>query len=209
MSGLGLIVVGIGIKMFLEARHILIVAGAIVFGGMVGLLLGFQADIDHFAEWSRRILHAQGGNSFNEALITTSVLFCVGPLTILGCMEDGLQGKIDLLAIKSTLDGIGAVFFAAAAGPGALGVFVTAAIVLVVQSALTFLARPLQPIARDPELLSEITGAGGVMMMAIGFGLLEIKHLSVATYLPALVLAPLTVYVMRRLRPKQSRLNEA
>jgi uncharacterized protein len=122
-------------------------------------------------------------------------------MTLLGCLQDGLEGKIELLAIKSTMDGIAAVFFAAALGPGVL---VTAGVVLVVQSAITFLAKPLKPIAGDQELLSEITGSGGVMLMGIGLGLLNIKNLPVATYLPALVLAPLGVVVMRKMKLRRA-----
>lgn len=195
LSGLGLVTVGLGLKMFLEARHILIVAGAIAFGGMLGLVLGIQSGLDQFAEWAKHVFGNGDTRGFNEALVTTSILFCVGPLTLLGCLQDGLEGKVELLAIKSTLDGIGAIFFAASLnGPGVL---VTAGVVLVVQSLLTFLARPLQPLAKDPELLTEVTGSGGVMLIGIGLGLLNIRSLPMATYLPALFLAPLAVSVKR------------
>jgi uncharacterized membrane protein YqgA involved in biofilm formation len=195
LSGLGLITIGLGLKMFLDARHILIVAGAIAFGGMLGLLLGIHNGITAFAEWTKHIFGGEHAGHFTEAVVTTSILFCVGPMTVLGCMQDALEGKIDLLAIKSTMDGIGAMFFAAALGPGVL---VTAGVVLVVQSAITYMAKPLRPVANDPELLSEITGAGGIMLMGIGIGLVGMKQLNMDTYLPALVLAPLTVFLVRK-----------
>jgi hypothetical protein len=203
MNGLGLITVALGLKMFLEAKHILIIAGAIVLGGMIGLALGLQVGIQNFADWAKHVFGGTDAGRFSEAVLTTSILFCVGPMTLLGCLQDGLEGKIDLIAIKSTMDGIAAIFFAAALGRGVL---VTAGVVLVVQSTLTFLAKPLKPIASDQELLSEITGSGGVMLMGIGLGagLLNIKEIPVATYLPALVLAPLGVVVMRKMKLRKA-----
>lgn len=195
IDGLGLVTIGIGIKMFLEARHILIVAGAIAFGGILGHFIGIQAGLESFAHWAEQVFHGQNAGHFAEAIVTTSILFCVGPMTLLGCLQDAIENKIDLLAIKSTLDGFGSLFFAATLGPGVL---VTAGVVLIFQSALTFMAKPLQPIAQDPELLTEVTGAGGVMMMGIGLGLLNLKVLPTADYLPALFIAPLAVYLIRK-----------
>ena len=195
MGGLGLVTICLGVKMFLEAKHILIIAGAIALGGVLGLLLGLQAGVDHFGVWAMHQFNGEHSGHFVEAVVTTSILFCVGPMTLIGCLREGLEGNIELLAIKSTLDGVGAFFFAAALGPGVL---VTAGIVLIVQSAITLLARPLQPLVKDVEVLSEITGAGGIMLMGIGLGILKIKDMSVTSYLPALVLAPLGVFVMRK-----------
>ena len=198
LGGLGLVTLGIGLKMFLEAKHIFIVAFAIAIGGVIGQLLGIQSGIEHFAAWARDVFHGQNSGYFAEAIVTTSILFCVGPITLLGCLQDALENKIDLLAIKSTLDGLAAIFFAATMGPGVL---VTAGVVLVFQSILTFSARPLQPLAKDPELLSEVTGVGGVMMMAIAFSsLLKIIVLPTANYLPGLFLAPLAIVAIRKWR---------
>jgi len=197
MTGLGLTVIGIGLKSFLGSRNVLIVTAAVALGGVLGLLIGIQAGLEGFAEWARHNL--QGTGRFNEAILTTSILYCVGPMTLLGCIQDGLEGKIELLAIKSTLDGIGAIFFAAALGPGVL---VTAAVILVFQGALTVLAKHLAPIAKDEDMLAEASAAGGVMMMAIGIGLLDVKPIQAAHYLPALFLAPLFVKLSRRLKRK-------
>jgi uncharacterized protein len=141
-----------------------------------------------------------GDPRFNEGLITTSILFCVGPMTLLGCIKDGLEGDTELLKLKSTLDGFGAFFFAAALG---VGVLVTALVVLVFQGALTLAAKPLRFLAEDQEYVAEATAAGGIMMMATGLGLVEIRDLPVANYLPALALAPLLVWVARRLGGKK------
>src|SRR5882724_5731403 len=85
LTGLGLVVVGLGIKMFLETKNVLIIAAAVALGGIIGLALGLNSGLDAFAEWARARLG--GGGRFNEAIITTSILFCVGPMTLLGCLQ--------------------------------------------------------------------------------------------------------------------------
>jgi uncharacterized protein len=201
MSGLGLVTLGIGIKLFLGTKNILIIAVAVAVGGMLGLALGIHSGIESFAEWAKQTLGGQDNDRFTEGLIASSVLFCIGPMTLLGCIQDGLEGKIELLALKSTMDGIGAVFFAAATGNGIL---VTALVVLVVQGALTLMAGVLRPLADDEDMIGELSATGGIILMATGFGLLKIKELHTADYLPALVLAPLLVVVFRRFTSRGS-----
>jgi uncharacterized membrane protein YqgA involved in biofilm formation len=193
LAGLGLVTIGIGVKMFLDGRNALVVAAAMGIGGALGAALGISDGLDLAAEWARRTLGA--GGRFNEALITTSVLFCVGPMTLLGCLEDGLERKIDLLALKSTLDGIASFFFAATLGPGVL---VTALVVLVFQGGLTLAAGSLRGLRDHPEALGDLTAAGGCLMIAIGLGLAEVKRLPTANFLPALLLAPLFTALARR-----------
>jgi uncharacterized protein len=200
LGGLGLVTIGIGIKMFLESRNALVAAIAVAAGGMIGLALGIHASIDTFAEWSRQSLGGYASR-FNEGLITSFVLFCIGPMTLLGCLRDALDHDIEILALKSTMDGIAAVFLAAAFGAGVL---VTAGLVLVFQGALTLLARPLRPLAEDMDLIAAVSATGGAILVGIGLGLLEIKDLHTANYLPALLLAPLVAAAFRKLHPSSS-----
>lgn len=196
MNGLGIVTVGIGMKMLLGSKNIIAVAAAIALGGMLGLALGIQSGIGAFAEWVKGLLGLTQDAQFVNTVIGTSVLFCVGPMTLLGCMQDRLEKRIDLLALKSTMDGIGAIFFAAVSGPA---VMVVSLVVLVFQSLLTFSAKALEPLSKDEELLSEFSGAGGVMLIGTGINLLELKQLPVANYLPSLALAPLFVWGARRI----------
>lgn len=194
MSGLGLVTIGLGVKLFLEGKNILILAGATALGGIVGVLVGIDPALTAFGDWAKH--EVGGGAHFTDALVSTSILYCVGPMTLLGCLQDGIEGKWDLLAIKGLMDGIGAVFFAAALDfPGVLA---TAAVVLVVQGALTLCARYLKSIAEDKELIAETTGTGGLLLLAIGLNLLKIRDVHVANYLPALIFAPLIVAMARR-----------
>lgn len=194
LSGLGLVTIGIGLKMFFQSKNVLIVAASIAIGGVIGAALGIDPGIAHFAEWARRLFGGEAGR-FNEGLMTTSVLYCVGPMTLLGCMQDALEGRSEILNLKSTMDGISAVFFAAALGAGVL---VTSLVVLIVQGAFTLLARRLRRLAGDEELLAEITATGGPILAAIGLGLLEIKKIPSADFVVALALAPLFVLLSRR-----------
>lgn len=197
LHGLGLVTIGIGIKMFLASKNPLIPAIAVALGGVLGHALGIHSGIEALAESSRSYF---GGDSsrFASGMITSFVLFCVGPMTLLGCLQDALERKIDLLALKSTLDGIAAFFLAAASGAGVL---LTAGLVLIFQGALTLLARPLHPLAEDETLIGETSGTGGAILFATGIGLLGLKDLHPANYFPAVFLAPLLASVAKaRLR---------
>jgi uncharacterized membrane protein YqgA involved in biofilm formation len=184
LAAVGLGTVGLGLKMFISSRNALIPIGALIFGGLLGHLLGIQAGIEALGSWAKTTF-GEGGR-IEDAFVTTSILFCVGPMTLLGCLEDGLEGKLHLLGIKSILDGISSVFFAAALG---WGVLLSAATVLLVQGSLTLGARQLRPLLSRRDVLDETTAAGGGILIAIGIGLLGLRSLPSADFLPALVLA--------------------
>lgn len=196
LAGLGFVTICIGVKLFLGGTNVLTVALAVGVGGIVGQTLGISAGLDAFATWARASVG--GGPTFNEALITTSVLFCIGPMTLLGCVQDGLERNIELLAIKSVMDGIASVFFAATLGPGVL---VTAVVVLVVQGTLTLCAGGLRPLTKDQALMADTMAAGGPIMLAIGFGLAGIRKFPAENFLPALALAPIFALSLRRVMP--------
>ncbi len=191
LAGLGLVTVGMGLRLFLRGKNPLVSALAVAAGGVLGLALGIHQGIQGLENW----LGARRGGG-GGGLVTAFVLFCVGPMTLLGCLQDALEGKIELLALKSTMDGIAAVFLAAASGAGVLA---SALLVLLFQGALTLLARPLRPLAEDEDALAELSATGGALLLATGLGLLAIKDLRTANYLPAIFLAPLIVLLGRRL----------
>ncbi len=199
LSGLGLVTIGIGMKMFFASKNVLIVAGSIAVGGILGLLLHIQFGLDHLAEWVKTSVG--GGGRFSEGMVTACVLFCVGPLTILGCIQDGLEGKSELLNLKSTLDGVASIFLAATMG---VGVIFSAVFILIVQSGITLAAKSLSFLREDTSLLNEFEGTGGPIMIAIGLSLLDLKRIPTANYLPALALAPTIVVVSRKLSARRS-----
>ncbi|GAB6876302.1 DUF554 domain-containing protein [Thermaerobacter litoralis] len=130
-----------------------------------------------------------GEGAIARGFIAASLLFCVGPMTFLGSIQDGLTGDYQLLAVKATLDGFASLAMAPALG---VGVALSAATVLGVQGGLTLLAGLISPWINQ-AMLNELTAAGGALVVMIGLGLLEIKRLPVANFLPALIVAPLLV----------------
>lgn len=204
LSGIGLVTVGIAMKMFFETKNFLIVAASVALGGVIGKFIGIDVGLALAAEWARQLTGSADKN-FNDGLVTAGVLFCVGPMTLMGCIQDGLERKIDLLSLKSLLDGISAIFLSAVSVSFGQGVLASAVLVLIVQSSLTALARPLSPVAKNPAILAEATAAGGAMMLAIGLGLLKvpgIKDLPKEVYLPALLIAPVLATIFSRKKPE-------
>lgn len=195
LHGLGLVTLGLGVRMILRGENPLISAVSIALGGVIGLALGIHDGIQWLAEWSRVRLGGDAGR-FAQGLVTAFVLFCVGPMTLLGCLQDALEQKTELLGVKSTMDGIAAIFLAAAMGAGVL---LTAVFVLVFQGGITLLARPLRKLAEDPKALSEVSGVGGAILLGTGLGLLGLADLHTANYLPAIFLAPAIALVSERM----------
>lgn len=193
IPAIGLCNIAFSIRMFFKGNNVLITVACIVLGAIIGSLMGLDQMILSLAEWAKQ--RVGGTGTFNEGLITTSVLYCVGPMTLLGCIKDGLEKDIELLKIKSTLDGISAVFFAATLGSGVL---VTALVVLIFQGALTLAARPLEPLTKIEGAIEEMSAVGGVMMLGIGFGLTGIKKFPVEIFMPALALAPVWVILQQK-----------
>jgi hypothetical protein len=137
----------------------------------------------------------KGSATFSEAFVTSSLIFCVGPLTILGSIQNGISGDITFLAIKSMLDGFAAFAFAASLG---WGVLVSSVTVLVYQGALSLIAWAAMSgvPSRDNPYIIEMTAAGGLIILGVGLRLLNIKELKLANYLPALAVAPAIVWVL-------------
>lgn len=170
---------------------VLVVLGSLLVGGIVGSLLRVEERLAGLAGAVQERLHGTGGfperERFIEGWLGATLLFCVGPLTILGALDDGMGNGIDKLALKSVLDGFAAMAFAASFG---VGVLLSAVSVLVIQGSLTLAGILLGQVLGDAQV-SALTATGGVMLAGIGLRLLELKHVPVGDLLPALVVAPL------------------
>lgn len=174
----------------------LIVLGAVLVGGLVGSLLRVEDSLERLGKAVQQRLSGlaarPGRERFVEGFVLSSLVFCVGPLTILGSLSDGLGRGIDQLALKSTLDGFASIAFAASLG---WGVAAAAAVVLVVQGSLTlagWAAGGLLPAAE----ISALTATGGVLLLGVGMRLLRLRAVPVADLLPALVVAPVLTVVV-------------
>lgn len=195
--GLGLFTMGISIKMFLETNNSLIVLGGLLIGGLLGEFLNIESRFNHLGQ----LLEDQFNNSENKSsrgnfvrgFMTCSILFCTGPMAILGAIQDGLIGDFQLLAIKSIMDGF--VAFAMASTLG-VGVLFSALIVFLYQGGFSLLAVQLQGIM-TPNMIAEMTATGGLLLTGIAISsLLEIKPIRVGNFLPSLVISPLIVYLL-------------
>ncbi len=199
MHGIGLVTLVVGMHLTMETQNTLIVLVSVLIGGILGEWWRISAGLDRASEWLRTRVAARVGERrmgrFTEGFVTASLVFCVGPMTILGAIRDGLSGDISLLAIKSVLDGFTAMAFASTLGIGVLFSMLT---LLLYQGGITLLAGVAEQVL-NPAMIAEMTATGGVLILAIGLMLLEIKRIRVANLLPALVVAPVIVAILQAL----------
>lgn len=197
-TGLGLFTVLIGLSMGLRvftdpaarAGDDLAVLAAVLLGIAIGEMLRLHDGLEWLGGWfERRLRRGDRPSRVAEGFVTASLVFCVGPLTILGALDNGLTGDIQLLAVKSLLDGVASIAFAAALGAG---VALSALTVLVVQGGIAAAALLLRDVMDGPTILA-ITAAGGVILLGVALRLLDLKPVRVANFLPALVLAPIFI----------------
>jgi uncharacterized membrane protein YqgA involved in biofilm formation len=185
-----------------SSAPVLIVLGAVLIGGIVGSLLRIEERLEGMGDAIRRRLPARVGTEgedrhrFIEGFVTASLVFCVGPLTILGSLDDGLGRGIDKLALKATLDGFAAIAFAASLG---WGVAASALVIAVVQGSLTLLGLALGGLLPEPHLQA-LTATGGLLLVGVALRLMRIKAVPVGDLLPALAVAPLLVAIVVAVR---------
>ena len=199
LHGIGLVTLVLGVHLTLQTQNLLIIMGSILVGGVLGEWWRIDVRLDRLSEWlrsrSERFLPPERLGRFTEGFVTASLVFCVGPVTVLGSIQDGLTGDFTLLAIKSLLDGFTALALASSLGVGVLFSILT---LLVYQGSLTLLAGLAQT-ALNEAMIAEMTAAGGVMILGIGLLLLDLKRIRVANMLPALIIAPLIVAILQAL----------
>ena len=192
LTVIGLFTLLQGTRMFFETNNALVVLCALLVGTIIGEWLRIEAGLELFGEYLKgrfsKTLSGQDTSRFAEGFLTASILFCVGPMTILGAIQDGLTGDYSLLAIKSVLDGFSALAFASTMG---VGVIFSILIILGFQGGISLLAAQIQSLV-TPVMMDEMSAAGGVILAAIAISsLLNIKKIRSGNLLPALVLAPL------------------
>lgn len=178
-----------------SSAPMLIVLGSLILGGIVGSVLGIEDGLERFGAWlQRRLQRRSSGRGdgaerqrFIEGFVTASLVFCVGPLTVLGSLNDGLGNGADQLYLKAALDGFAAIAFAASLGWG-VGASVIA--LVVVQGSLTVLGAVMGDVLPDAHVAA-LSATGGLMLVGVALRLLRIKQVPVGDLLPGLVVAPL------------------
>jgi hypothetical protein len=196
IAGMGLFTAAMGFQMFLNTENPLIVLGALLIGTLLGEWWRIEDGLHQLGEFlEQRISREEddGSNRFVRGFLTASLLFCVGPMTILGSIQDGLTGDYNLLAVKSVLDGFASIAFASTLG---IGVAFSAIIILAYQGGISLLAGQLDAVV-TPSMMNELTATGGVILIGLALSsLLEIKKIRVGNMLPGLAIAPLIVWVI-------------
>lgn len=182
MHALGLVCIPLGLSMTLKGEKFLALLVSLVVGGILGELLKIDERLNSFSRKLEEHLKAEA-NTFAPGFLTATLLFCIGPMTIMGPLEDGLGKTPQILYTKSLLDGTASVALAASLG---VGVPFSALSILLVQGSITLLARVLAPLL-SPSLIQEMTAAGGILILGIALNLLDLKKIKVANLLPALL----------------------
>ena len=190
-SGFQMVWNGVGGSFGRVLLQLLLALVAIVLGNLIGRTLGLQHRVNQLGRYAReRFAAAQSGKPFeaSEGFVTCTILFCVGPLAIIGALEDGLNHNPRTLLVKAALDGLSALAFVKVFGAG---VILSALPVLAYQGTLTLLARVLRPMVENVALLHGLEATGGFLVAATALLILDVRKVRLADWLPALVLGPL------------------
>lgn len=181
MQGLGLCVLLIGASGALKTADTMCVIISIVVGGLIGAAVNIERQLERLGEAAeKKFAHSEGG--FANGFVTASLVYCVGAMAIVGSMDSGLRGDHATLIAKSALDGVSAIFFASALGPG---VALSSVAVFVYQGAIALLATWIAPLLTDP-IITEMSAVGGLLIIGIGLNMIYDKHISVGNLLPAI-----------------------
>ena len=190
-DGLGILILVIGLQYGFKADSLAIVGLSLALGAVIGEWRQWEAKLERLGEKLQRMT---GGSNeqFVKGFVTATMVFCVGAMAILGSLEDGLTHNPQILIVKSMLDGIFSIIFAASMGTGVL---FSAIPVFLYQGAITLGASFLQPFMTDP-LLNNVTALGGILIAGIGLNTLGITRIRLANLLPGLFFVPLLMYIV-------------
>ncbi|MGI6552390.1 MAG: DUF554 domain-containing protein [Bacillota bacterium] len=193
MQSIGLGVVLIGLQMAFQTQNVLITLISLVLGGLLGVILGLAEGLEKLGCWlENRLSKETSPGHFSRGFVSASLLYCVGAMAIMGSLESGLTGNHQILYAKSLLDGVSAIVLASTLG---WGVAFSSLTVFVYQGSITLLASWVGKFLTE-AIINEMTAVGGLMILAIGLGLLDIKEIKVANLLPAIIVVFLLTAVL-------------
>ncbi|MGD2144492.1 MAG: DUF554 domain-containing protein [Anaerolineae bacterium] len=202
VAAIGLFTLGLGVKLFLETQNALIPLAGLLLGALLGEWWGVERGLKNlgsrlearFSPGSSGQEDDREGRRFVRGFLTASLLFCVGPMTILGSIQDGLTGDYSLLTIKSVMDGFAGLALASTLG---VGVLFSVLVVFTYQGGISLLAIQAQRVLTDP-MITEMTAVGGILLLGLAIGsLLELRTVRTGNLLPALALTPAIVWVLQ------------
>jgi uncharacterized protein len=190
--GIGLFTIFIGISMAFSSKEILFMVLSIVIGSIIGEILDIDKKINQFGNYLKNKLKFTN-QRFAEGLISPFLLFCMGSMTILGAIEEGLGSEPNLLLAKSVLDGFSSIAFAAALG---IGVIFSIIPLILYQGGLTLLAYFFGNYFAE-NIITELSAIGGILLVGIGINILELKKIRILNMLPALIIIILFIYLFK------------
>ncbi|MGG3886829.1 DUF554 domain-containing protein [Brevibacillus panacihumi] len=193
MQGIGLAVVVLGLKMALGTENILLVIVSIVVGAILGEWINIDHGLNQAGKWLEKKVGGDKQGSIATGFVTATLVYCIGAMGVLGAMDSGLRNNHDILYTKALIDGFSAIIFTSTLG---IGVLFSAFPVLLYQGVIALLSTQIYNLVSEKMLdaiLLEVTAVGGLMIIAIGINILELKKIQVANMLPALIVAALGV----------------
>jgi len=194
MQGMALAIMLIGIQMALETKNPLIVIISLVLGGVTGELIDIEKRLNGIGEFLERRM-GNRGSGIAPAFVTSSLVFCVGAMAVVGSIQEGLTGQYSTLLAKSLLDGIASIFFASTMG---IGVIFSAVPVFLYQVSLTLLAGLMKNLLSN-DVIAEVSSIGGLLIVGIGMNILGLRQIKVGNLLPAILYAGLIAWGLQYL----------
>lgn len=194
MQGLGLVVLLVGFKMAWQTQNEIILILSLAAGAVLGGYIDIENKLNAFGKWLENKVGSRR-KGVSKAFITASLIYCVGAMTIMGSIEDGLTGEPKVLYIKSMLDGTASIIFTAAMG---VGVILSIIPVFIIQGSITLFAESIKEILTD-NMVAEMNAVGGLLIVGIAFNLLGIKKINVVNLLPAVPLVLLFIWLADKL----------
>ena len=193
-QGIGLVTLVLGIQMAIQTKEIIIVILSLVLGGIIGEIIDIEERVDRWGEKIKIIFKQQKTREkFKEGFITASLLYCVGSMAVMGAIEEGINGNPDILLAKSALDGISSIIFTASFG---IGVLFSTIPVFLYQGTITQVAILVKNWI-TVDMINEMTAVGGILILGLALGILEIKKLKIANLLPSLLIVLLLTAIKK------------
>ena len=193
IHGIAFVVMLMGLKMAWQENNFILLMCSLAIGGLIGEVIRIEDRINGLGKWIEKKF-TDSGTGISKGFVTTTLLYCVGSMAVVGSLESGLAGNHDILFAKSVLDGLGSIVFAASLG---IGVLFSAVSVFVYQGGITMGASFLKQFLTDP-VISQMSAVGGLLIVAMGFNMLEVVKIKVANLLPAVFL-PLLYFMILQL----------
>jgi len=189
-QAIALFTVFLGFSMALKTSNIILIVLSLVIGSVIGELLNLESSIDKFGNFLKKKIRTKS-EKFSEGFTTAFLLYCMGSMTIVGAIEEGLGGDNELLLIKSLMDGVSSIALASALG---IGVAFSVIPLLIYQGGITLFAAYLGDFFTT-IMIDELTAVGGILMIGLGISILEIKKIKVINMIPSLIIIVILVYI--------------